>query len=855
MISDLPLEEEKEKQQDPENQDPVETEDQEVQASSPQEDESTIEEASGKTDDLEDKKNIIQSEEKEDMEVGSIKPDTKDKSEERSTEILELKKPLITATGLKVRPDIYDGEFYSLEDYEEFSKLYDDTFANIAEGEVVQGTVMKVQGNSVILDVGFKSEGAVPLEEFTDPETVSEGDKVDVYLENLEDQEGVIVFSKKKADFLKVWDNIKQSYDSDEPIEGVISRKIKGGMVVNVLGVDAFLPGSQIDLRRVNDLDSLVGEQHLFKIIKLNKRRRNVVVSRRIILEEQRDTQRQKLLDEIEVGQIREGDVKNITDFGAFIDLGGVDGLLHITDMSWGRISHPSELVTIGDTLKIKILDIDIDRGRISLGLKQLTPYPWENIEEKYPVGQKVRGKVVSLTNYGAFVELEKGVEGLVHVSEMSWTRHIRHPSKMLAIGDIIEAVILNVDPSEEKISLGIKQVEADPWLTLSEKYPPETQIEGKVRNLTSFGGFVEIEEGIDGLVHVSDMSWTKRIMHPSEVLKKGDRVKVVVLNIDTENRRISLGLKQVQDDPWEELSGTYAEGNEATGKIARTLDKGLVVDLGEDVEGFVPISQVIRKTSKPLDQEFSNGDTLALRVLECDSENRRIVLSVVEILSQIEKKPVEPQAPESAEAEIAEESVAEAESAEAETAEEPVAEAESTEAETSEEQVAEAESAEAETAEEPVAEPKSAEAETAEEPITEVESAEAETAEEAVAEAESTEPETAEEPVAEAESAEAETAEEAVAEAESTEPETAEEPVAEAESAEAETAEEPIAEEEVTEPEVAEPVVVEAETEEPMTEEMPEEASVTEPDEAESKTEVEEEKPSTAEEDEEKSE
>ncbi len=556
----------------------------------------------------------------------------------------DMQTTIITESGLKIRPDLYDSESYTMEDYEKMAKLYDETFANIAEGEVVQGTVMKIQGNSVILDVGFKSEGSVSLEEFSDPDAVSVGDKVDVYLENLEDQEGVIVFSKKKADFLKVWDTIKNSFDTDQPIEGVISRKIKGGMVVNVLGVDAFLPGSQIDLRRVNDLDSMIGEAHLFKIIKLNKRRRNVVVSRRIILEQKRESQRKKLLDEIEVGQVRKGEVKNITDFGAFIDLGGVDGLLHITDMSWGRISHPSELVTIGDSLEVKILDIDIERGRISLGLKQLHPYPWENIEKKYPVGEKIRGKVVSLTNYGAFIELEKGVEGLVHVSEMSWTRHIRHPSKILAIGDIVEAVVLSVDAEAEKISLGIKQIEADPWLSLTEKYPPGTKLDGRVRNLTSFGAFVEIEEGIDGLVHVSDMSWTRRIMHPSEVLKKGEKVSVVILNIDTENRRISLGLKQVQDDPWEELSTEYSEGTETTGKIARILDKGLVVDLGNDVEGFIPISQVTRKTSQPLEQEFNVGDLLELRVIECDQENRRIVLSAESVIKAAEVKPPAPE-------------------------------------------------------------------------------------------------------------------------------------------------------------------------------------------------------------------
>jgi small subunit ribosomal protein S1 len=621
MISDLPIEEERKK----EEQEPAipDSEKDAVRAelsSQPDEDDA-------KNSEIEDGRSPREEKgEKDNGETTSMKAvsdmsEVEESSVGFSPGLDEKQTTIITQSGLKIRSDLYDSDNYSPEEYEEMARLYDESFANIAEGEVVQGTVMKIQGNSVILDVGFKSEGAVSLEEFTDPDDISVGDKVDVYLENLEDQEGVIVFSKKKADFLKVWDLIKQSYDNDEPIDGIISRKIKGGMVVSVLGVDAFLPGSQIDLRRVNDLDSMIGESYSFKIIKLNKRRRNVVVSRRIILEEKRETQRKKLLDEIEVGQKREGEVKNITDFGAFIDLGGVDGLLHITDMSWGRISHPSELVTIGDKLEVKVLDIDIERGRISLGLKQLFPYPWENIEEKYPVGKKVRGKVVSLTNYGAFIELEKGVEGLVHVSEMSWTRHIRHPSKILAIGDIVEAVVLSVDAQAEKISLGIKQIESDPWLSLTEKYPTGTHLEGKVRNLTSFGAFVEIEEGIDGLVHVSDMSWTRRIMHPSEVLKKGDKVEVVVLNIDIDNRRISLGLKQVQADPWEDLSTVYTEGHETTGKIARILDKGLVVDLGDDVEGFVPISQVARKTPRPLG------------VIECDQDNRRIVLTAEEVI------------------------------------------------------------------------------------------------------------------------------------------------------------------------------------------------------------------------------
>jgi small subunit ribosomal protein S1 len=646
MNSDSPIEEKEEKQGDNEDTNTGGAEELQPQPLSSQDDNVEHDDLEGVEEEDQGEAHGLKEEEEKPVEAPVASGDKKQGADPL---LGDDDKPTVfmTSSGLKVRADLYDGGRYTPEEYEKMAKLYDETFTNIAEGEVVQGTVMKIQGHSVILDVGFKSEGSVSLDEFRDPESVSVGDKIDVYLENLEDQEGVIVFSKKKADFLKVWDNVKQCYDRDEPIEGTISRKIKGGMVVNILGIDAFLPGSQIGLRRVSDLDSLIGETYSFKIIKLNKRRRNIVVSRRILLEEERDNQRRKLLAEIEIGQERKGVVKNITDFGAFIDLGGVDGLLHITDMSWGRISHPSELVTIGDELTVKILDIDIDRGRISLGLKQMTPYPWENIEEKYPVGQKVRGKVVSLANYGAFVELEKGVEGLVHISEMSWTRHIRHPSKILAIGDIVEAVVLSIDPKAEKISLGIKQLESDPWLSLAEKYPPGTLIEGRVRNLTSFGAFVEIEEGIDGLVHVSDMSWTRRVMHPGEILKKGDHVKVVVLKIDTEERRISLGLKQVQENPWEELSLTYKEGEETTGKIVRILDKGLVVDLGNDVEGFVPISQVERKTPKPLAQEFNVGDSLSLHVLECDRDNHRIVLSASGlIVEDVPEVPEEAEAP-----------------------------------------------------------------------------------------------------------------------------------------------------------------------------------------------------------------
>ncbi len=545
-----------------------------------------------------------------------------------------------------LRPDLFDEDEYSIDEYEELLGMYEESIQDIQEGQIVTGHILRVDENVVVLDVGFKSEGAVPLDEFKPTDSLEVGAEVDVFLENLEDAEGRVVLSKKKADFFKVWDKIRIAYDNGTIVQGRLARKIKGGVIVDLFGVDAFLPGSQIALRRVPDIDALIGQTMEFKIIKLNKRRRNIVVSRRMILEQIREQKRGKLLEEIAVGQVRKGVVKNITDFGAFIDLGGADGLLHITDMSWGRVGHPSELVTIGDELEIKILDLDLQNNRISLGLKQLQPYPWEDVSQKFPVGSRIQGKVVSITNYGAFVELEKGVEGLVHISEMSWTRHIKHPSKVVSIGDIIEAVVLNVNEEEEKISLGMKQIEEDPWDGLAEKYPPGTVIAGKVRNLTSFGAFVEIEEGIDGLVHISDMSWTRRIHHPSEVVRKGETVKVQVLNIDTENKRISLSIKDLQENPWQDLGQKYSVGVESEGKVVRLLDKGVVVDLGGDVEGFVPISQLgYRNLENPADK-FREGDLLVLKVIESDPDSRRIVLSVIDIPSHRERgeeEPIEP--------------------------------------------------------------------------------------------------------------------------------------------------------------------------------------------------------------------
>jgi small subunit ribosomal protein S1 len=506
---------------------------------------------------------------------------------------------------------------------------YEESLRSLGEGEIVRGTVLFLDDKEVTVDVGFKSEGVIALSEFPDPGSIKVGDVVEVFLEKMENQDGLVVLSKQRADFVRVWDRVKEAHDKEQIVEGKLVRKIKGGVVVDLYGVEAFLPGSQIALRQVQNVDALLGQLVQVKIIKLNKRRRNIVVSRRAVLEQERDRMKASILKDLAKDQIRDGVVKNITDFGAFVDLGGIDGLLHITDMSWGRVSHPSELVKIGDKVRVKVLNFDPEKERISLGLKQLEPYPWEGVDEKYKVGDRIKGRVVSITDYGAFVELEKGVEGLIHVSEMSWTRHVRHPSKVVNIGEVIEAVVLKVDKANEKISLGLKQVEPDPWLTLDEKYPPGMRVKGKVRNLTNFGAFVELEEGIDGLVHVSDMSWTKRVAHPSEILKKGDLVEVVILSIDKEHRRISLGLKQVSEDPWPTLADQFPAGMELSGTISRLFDRGAIVDLGSGVEGFVPLTQLgIEELKRPNDA-FEVGEPLRMKVTRVDVPNHRLILSV----------------------------------------------------------------------------------------------------------------------------------------------------------------------------------------------------------------------------------
>jgi small subunit ribosomal protein S1 len=531
-----------------------------------------------------------------------------------------------------------DSREYSPEEYKRLLDMYDGTIRDIKEGEIVSGTILGVTKDDVIVDVGFKSEGIIPIDEFPEPINIVVGDKIDVFLEQIEDQNGQLVLSKQKADFMRVWDRIQDSHDSGDLVTGRLIRRIKGGVVVDVMGVDAFLPGSQIALRQVPDFDALINTNMELKIIKLNKNRRNIVVSRRVVLEEERESKKATLLREIAVGQTRDGIVKNVTDFGVFIDLIGVDGLLHITDMSWGRIKHPSEMVSLGDRISVKILDFDEKTSRISLGLKQLTPYPWENIEEKYPIGKKVTGKVVSITDYGAFVELEKGVEGLIHISEMSWTQHIKHPSKIMNVGDKIDAVVLSVDRENEKISLGIKQMEPDPWNTIEKKYPVGKVVSGKIRNLTAFGAFVELEEGIDGLIHISDMSWTRRVQHPSELMKKGDKIDIKILRIDHENRRISLGFKQLKEDPWPEIARKYSIGSECLGTITRVLDRGVTVSLDDEIEGFVPTSQLGKQELTNPSEVFSEGEPIPLQVVEFDRQAHKIVLSVAAYYKNREK-------------------------------------------------------------------------------------------------------------------------------------------------------------------------------------------------------------------------
>lgn len=512
-----------------------------------------------------------------------------------------------------------------------FLELYEESLRTIQEGEVVRGEIVQIDKEYVLVDIGYKSEGQIPIHEFQDENgniTAKVGEKVDVLLERKEDEEGIIILSKEKAAKIKVWDQIREIYERDGTIKGVIKSRVKGGLSVDV-GLPAFLPGSQVDLRPVRDMDSLVGTEHEFKIVKYNKRRGNIVLSRRAILEAERMALREKTLEKLEDGAVLEGTVKNVTDYGIFVDLGGIDGLVHITDLSWGRVSHPSQLYQIGDKITVKVLHFDREKERVSLGVKQLTPDPWLNADQKYPVGTKITGRVVSLTDYGAFVEVEPGVEGLIHISEMSWTRKIRHPSQLLKVGDIVDAMVLNIDVERKRISLGMKQVEPNPWDVIAEKYPVGTTIEGKIKNITDFGIFIGIDEGIDGLVHISDISWTKRIKHPSEIYKKGQEVQAIVLKIDKENERFSLGIKQLTPDPWTEIPEKYKPGTRVTGTVTNITDFGIFVELEEGIEGLIHVSEVPKDKRGSALSKFQVDDVIQAQVISVSPQEKKIGLSL----------------------------------------------------------------------------------------------------------------------------------------------------------------------------------------------------------------------------------
>lgn len=497
-----------------------------------------------------------------------------------------------------------------------------------AVGEIVPGTVIEVRPREVLVDIGYKSEGAIPASEFEDLSAVKVGDKVDVLIEKLEDKDGMVVLSREKAEFKKNWERILQICNEGGRVSGKVKSVVKGGLMVNI-GVEAFLPASQVDVVAPKNLAQYVGQTLEFKVVKINPERQNVVLSRRELIEQERAERRAKLLAEMMPGDIRKGTVKNITDFGAFIDLNGIDGLLHITDMSWGRISHPSELLKVGQEIDVVVLDVNREKERVSLGLKQKMANPWDNIEQKYPVGARVKGRVVNLVPYGAFIELEPGVEGLVHVTELSWTKRIAKPGDVLKVGQEVEAMVLGINREEQKISLGIRQLEANPWDTAEQKYPPGTRVKGKIRNLTSYGAFLELEEGLDGMIHVSDISWTRKINHPSEVFKKGDEIEAVVLEVDKANQRIALGVKQLTPDPWEKIDQLYKVGDLVTGKVTKLASFGAFVGLQHEIDGLVHISQISEERVDKIKNVLKVGQEVTARVIKIDKAERRIGLSI----------------------------------------------------------------------------------------------------------------------------------------------------------------------------------------------------------------------------------
>ena len=513
-------------------------------------------------------------------------------------------------------------------DWDEMEKYFSESLHQFKEGQIIQGTVIELAKGLATIDVGFKSEGNIDLHEFpNNGQDMSVGDEVEVFLERSEDNDGNVVLSKEKANKIKLWDELVSKYEAEEIIEGTIIAKAKGGLTVDI-GLKAFLPGSQIDLRPIRNLEKLIGEVFQMRIIKMNKKRGNIVLSRRALLEEKRQNSRTETLQQLEENSLIAGVVKNITEYGIFVDLGGIDGLLHITDMSWGRVNHPSEMFSMGDKLEVMVLKFDKEKERVSLGLKQITADPWVSVDEKYPINKKIKGKVVSITDYGVFVELEKGIEGLVHISEMSWSRHIKHPSKIVSIRDEVDAVVLTLDKEKKRISLGMKQMEANPWVEIEEKYPVGTEVIGTIRNLTDFGAFIELEDGVDGLIHISDLSW-KKIKHPSETLKKKDEVKAMVLNIDKENCRISLGVKQLEPDPWDDIAKNYSIGMAVDGEIIKITGFGAFAEFGDGLEGLIHITQLGSENVSQSDQVVKVGQKIKAKIIKVDTSSKKIALSI----------------------------------------------------------------------------------------------------------------------------------------------------------------------------------------------------------------------------------
>ena len=510
---------------------------------------------------------------------------------------------------------------------DELEKKYSNTFGDMSENSLIKGRVVGMNERDVLIDIGFKSEGIIDRSEFKDEDLPTIGDQVEVYLEFIEDASGNTILSKEKADFLRRWQELKDAFENETILTGKIVRRIKGGLIMDLKVVQAFLPGSQVDVRPIQDFDIYLDKEIDVRIVKFNEARKNIVVSHKIILEDSLKEQREALFKELEVGSILEGRVKNVTDFGVFVDLGGIDGLLHITDLSWGRVNHPSEVLSMNDSITVKVIEYDEERKRVSLGLKQLAPHPWEEVEIKYPIGNVVKGKVVSLTNYGCFIELEPGVEGLIHVSEISWTKHIKNPSEVYSMGEEVDAKVLSIDTNDKKISLGVKQLTPDPWDVIEEKYMVGTVHEVMIQNLTQFGAFAELEEGIDGLIHISDLSWTKVIKHPKEIVEKGQKIEIRILEVSRENRRISLGFRQVEDDPWPNIVNFYEAGKEVSGAIIRVLDKGIIIQLEMDVEGIIPFGKMSKKDRRALASQYEVGANLSGIVMKVSPEDKKVVL------------------------------------------------------------------------------------------------------------------------------------------------------------------------------------------------------------------------------------